>query len=139
MHWIFVWNRIKIMIRVIPNIYWFVFEYIIHIIFEKLDKHWQICSCFYRFYPFLCTGTTSTHFTSSGDKTFVEVLIDIYGKGACETFLESNRLIARDIWFLSTFLKMKVEFNSVHLFLIASLLGWSLDLKINFVRSSVLS
>ena len=34
-----------------------------------------------------------------------------------ETFLESNRLIAVDICF---------EFNSVHLFLIASILGWSL-------------
>ena len=43
-----------------------------------------------------------------------------------ETFLRYNRLIAVDICYLSTFLKVKVEFNSVHLFLIASILGWSL-------------
>ena len=43
-----------------------------------------------------------------------------------ETFLESNCSIAMDICSLKTFLKVKVEFNSVHLFLIASILGWSL-------------
>ena len=51
-----------------------------------------------------------------------------------ETFLESNRLTAVDICSLSIFLKVKVEFNSVHLFLIASILGWSLYLISNSSR-----
>ena len=51
-----------------------------------------------------------------------------------KTFLESNRSIAIDICSLSTFVKVKVEFNSVHLFLIASILGWSFYLIINSSR-----
>ena len=48
-----------------------------------------------------------------------------------ETFLKSNRLVAMDTCSLSTLLKVKVEFDSVHLFLIASILAWSLHLIIN--------
>ena len=51
-----------------------------------------------------------------------------------ETFLESHRLIAVDICSLSTFLKVKVEFNSVHIYLITSILGWLLYLIINSSR-----
>ena len=51
-----------------------------------------------------------------------------------ETSLEYNRLIAIDICSLSTFLYVKFEFNSVHLFLIASILEWSLYLIINLSR-----
>ena len=51
-----------------------------------------------------------------------------------QTFLEANRLNAVDICYLSSFLKVKVEFNSVHLFLIASILRWSLYLIINLSR-----
>ena len=51
-----------------------------------------------------------------------------------ETFLQYNRLIEMDICSLSTFLKVKVEFNSVHLFLIASILGWSWYLIIKSSR-----
>ena len=40
-----------------------------------------------------------------------------------EAFLESNRLVVIDICSLSTVLKVKNEFNSVQLFLIASILG----------------
>ena len=47
-----------------------------------------------------------------------------------ETFLESNSLIAVDICSLPTFLKEMVEFNSVHLFFIASILGRSLYLTL---------
>ena len=51
-----------------------------------------------------------------------------------QTFLEANRLNAVDICYLSSFLKVKVEFNSVHLFLIASILRWSLYLIVNLSR-----
>ena len=51
-----------------------------------------------------------------------------------ETFLGSNRLFAVNICSLSTFLNVEVEFSSVHLFLIASILGWSLYLIINSSR-----
>ena len=51
-----------------------------------------------------------------------------------ETFLQYNCLIEMDICSLSTFLKVKVEFNSVHLFLIASILGWSWYLIIKSSR-----
>ena len=40
-----------------------------------------------------------------------------------QAFLEASRLIAMDICSLLAFLKVKVEFNSVHLFLIAIILG----------------
>ena len=51
-----------------------------------------------------------------------------------ETFSESNRLIPVNICSLSIFLKVKDESNSVHLFLIATILGWSLYLIINLSR-----
>ena len=48
-----------------------------------------------------------------------------------ETVSEPNRLTEMNICYLSTFLKVKAELNSVHLLLIASTLGWSLHPKIN--------
>ena len=41
-----------------------------------------------------------------------------------ESFLESNRLIAMDIRSLSTFVNVTDNFNSAHLFFIASIFGW---------------
>ena len=43
-----------------------------------------------------------------------------------EAFLEPNCLIVMNICSLSILLKVKAQFNSAHLFLIASIYAWSL-------------
>ena len=149
-HWILVWNRIETLIKVIQNI-----DLLIHRPFILL---WYIRQNTVRsvvnlilFIIFLYTGTTSAHLRSSGKKPLskhslkflarkppkmsLNSLILLSGMSFdFETFLGSNRLFAVDICSLSTFLNVEVEFSSVHLFLIASILGWSLYLIINSSR-----
>ena len=148
-HWIFVWNRIETLIKVIQNIHWFVDIYTFHIILIYFDINTDRSVVI--LILFLHTGATSSHFRSSGKKPLSKHSLKFYIRKPpkvslnsltvlsgmsldFETFVESNRLIAMDICSLSTFLKVKVEFNFGHSFWIASILGWSLYLIINSSR-----
>ena len=123
------WNFAK---KGIQNIHWFVGSYTFHIVLIYQIKYWQICSHSYLFYTFLYTGTTSAHLSSSEKKSLSKHSLKFSASNSLkmslnsliilsgismdfETVLESNRLITMDICSLSIFLKVKVEFNYVHL------------------------
>ena len=99
--------------------------------YKKDSKYSLICWCIHLSY----TSATTSHWNVYETSKNVNKFLDMSGMSfEFEIFLESNRLIAVDICSLPTFWRVKVEFNSAHLFLIASILGCSLYLITNSSR-----
>ena len=142
MHWILVWNRIETLISD-PKYSLICCCINLSYNFDKLDKILTgiylfiylliSCSysCSYQFHLFLYTGTTSEHVSSFGKKSLSKHLLKCLARKPWnmllnsliilsgisldfEAFLDCNHLIAVDICSLSTFLKVKVEYKTVH-------------------------